>query len=210
MIAPRIPLCHKYLDQEALYCIPKLGVAVLLASELLTAWWGTGTKLPLLSSASDLEGPVSVLILVNPDSSLQQEPPSETNKEKIEIAKCCSRSELFPNEPVCPMSCTEELLLLDIHNISLMLCIQTESLCFCISLGLIKNNSDICMCRSAKEIGKIPKTNSVLAWRLSGSLSPQQPLPPLWIGVIVQCNHIMPHLNIHSRDKALEDKGGVG
>ena len=66
------------------------------------------------------------------------------------------------------------------------------------------------MCRSAKEIGKIPKTNSVLAWRLSGSLSPQQPLPPLWIGVIVQCNHIMPHLNIHNRDKALEDKGGVG
>lgn len=83
MIAPRIPLCHKYLDQEALYCIPKLGVAVLLASELLTAWWGTGTKLPLLSSASDLEGPVSVLILVNPDSSLQQEPPSETNKVRM-------------------------------------------------------------------------------------------------------------------------------
>lgn len=28
----------------------------------------------------------------------------------MEIAKCCSRSELFPNEPVCPMSCSEEVL----------------------------------------------------------------------------------------------------
>lgn len=27
-------LCYKYLDQEALYCIPKLGVAELLSSEL--------------------------------------------------------------------------------------------------------------------------------------------------------------------------------
>lgn len=66
------------------------------------------------------------------------------------------------------------------------------------------------MCRSAREIGKIPKTNSVLAWRLSGSLPPQQLLPPPWIGVIVHCNHILPNLNIHSRDKALEDKGGAG
>lgn len=35
--SPKNSLCHKYLDQDALYCIPKLGVAVLLSSELQTA-----------------------------------------------------------------------------------------------------------------------------------------------------------------------------
>lgn len=62
------------------------------------------------------------------------------------------------------------------------------------------------MCRGAKEIGETPTENKP-CW-LGGWLSVSQAaLPPPWIGVIVQCNHIMPPLNIHSRDKALEDKG---
>ena len=114
---------------------------------------------------------------------------------------------------LCGHSFSQDFLfpfLKDIHNISLMLSVHTESLCFCISLGLYKEQQRHLHVPQRQGDRKIPKTNSVLAWRLSGSLSPGQPLPPPWIGVIVQCNHIMPHLNIHSQDKALEDKGGAG
>lgn len=96
----------------------------------------------------------------------------------------------------------------DIHNISLMLSIQAESLCFCISLGLYKEQQrHLHVLQRQGDRKNTDQKQTVLAWRLFGSLSRQQPLPPPWIGVIVQCNHIMPHLNIHSRDKALEDKG---
>lgn len=75
----------------------------------------------------------------------------------------------------------------------------------------MKNNSDICMCRSATEMGENtenkPQMSSKLIWLCLSSV----PLPLSRTQVIVQCNHITAHLNIHNRHKDLEEKwGGKG
>lgn len=100
------------------------------------------------------------------------------------------------------------------NNISLMLCTQMGSLCFRISLGLYKEQQrHLHVPQRYRDGGgntkNKPQMSSKLVWLCLSSV----PSPPPWTQVIVQCNHITAHLNIHNQDKDLEEKksgGGKG
>lgn len=80
------------------------------------------------------------------------------------------------------------------------------SLCFCISLGLYEEQQrhlHVPQChRDGENTENKPQTSSKLIWLCLSSV----PLPLSWTQVIVQCNHITAHLNIHNRHKDLEEK----
>lgn len=102
MIVPRIPFCTNTWTRKHSTASPNR------SSWAFGFWavdsWGSGDshQVAAASSASDLEGPVSVLILVNPDSSLLLEPTSGTNEAKmvsenlISYRMSCSGSESSP------------------------------------------------------------------------------------------------------------------